>query len=560
MKMAQNSKIVQSDKDKARDEERRLAREKSQKIWEKSSEVSKHNYLENKRINHPDVIKSIRQALFSKDNLLLVPVRDIQGTIYSMQYIRENGAEYFAKNGRIKGNFAIVGDETKVKDGVILAENLATAASLYQSTNIPVVITFNANNTKEVAKELNKANFANHYVIACGATSLNSAKDAAKELNNARIIFPSFDRDDVLQYEKLYPGKSPDNFNDLHLIKGIEAVTHQIIKNTVEKPDELEKEVEKAVEKKEVEEENIIEFNAEPKKIKQEQEQEQEKKSESASEEEKQKKSVINDLNYTIPSSVQKHYFSKSGKFYDEKMELKFIDEGAQLKAKVFDERIVKHMLDIAQAKNWSSIKVGGSNEFKKTVWLEAVQRNIDVEGYKPSKADLALVKHTTQDLNNTIEKNTEHNVREVEKSNIDSSEKAQQKQEVATEKTEMEPNDSQDNKKIVSASDSVSLDKQESIEQVKERFLLSLRELDKNDQLKIRFLENELLDVVEKLPSEKKDSYLKEFYKNLTGFMEKGDLSFFSLLQTQKEQHEVEVNVHQEINASKDFEHVLTI
>lgn len=546
--MAQNSKIVQSDKDKARDEERRLAREKSQKIWEKSVGVSKHNYLENKRINHPDVIKSIRQALFSKDNLLLVPVRDIQGTIHSIQYIRENGAEYFTKNGKIKGNFAIIGDTTKIKEGVILAENLATAASLYQSTNIPVIITFNANNTKEVAKELNKANFANHYVIACGATSLNSAKDAAKELNNARIIFPSFDRDDVLQYEKLYPGKSPDNFNDLHLIKGIEAVTHQIIKNTVEKPDELEKEVEKAVEKKEVEEENIIEFNAEPKKIKQ--EQEQEKKSESASEEEKQKKSVINDLNYTIPSSVQKHYFSKSGKFYSEKMELKFIDEGAKLKAKVFDERIVKHMLDIAQAKNWSSIKVGGSNEFKRTVWLEAVQRNIDVEGYKPSKADLALVKHTTQDLNNTIEKNTEHNVREVEKSNTDSSEKAQQKQEVTTEKTEMEPNDSQDNKKIVSTSDSVS--SQESIEQVKERFLLSLRELDKNDQLKIMFLENELLDVVEKLPSEKKDSHLKEFYKNLTGFIEKGDLSFFSLLQTQKEQ--------QEINASKDFEHVLTI
>ena len=141
-------------------------------------------------------------------------------------------------------------------------------------------------------------------------------------------------------------------------------MTHQIIKNTVEKPDELEKEVEKAVEKKEVEEENIIEFNAEPKKIKQ--EQEQEKKSESASEEEKQKKSVINDLNYTIPYSVQKNYFSKSGKFYNEKMELKFIDEGAKLKAKVFNERIVKHMLDVVQAKNWSYIKVGGSNEFKR--------------------------------------------------------------------------------------------------------------------------------------------------------------------------------------------------
>lgn len=182
--------------------------------------------------------------------MLLVPVRDIQGTIHSIQYIDENGKERLTKDGKIKGNFAIIGDTTKIKEGVILAENLAIAASLYQSTNIPVIITFNANNTKEVAKELNKANFANHYVIACGATSLNSAKDAAKELNNARIIFPSFDKNDVVQYQKLHPGKLPSNFNDLHEIKGIEAVTHQIIKNTVEKPDELEKEVEKAVEKK----------------------------------------------------------------------------------------------------------------------------------------------------------------------------------------------------------------------------------------------------------------------------------------------------------------------
>lgn len=459
--------------------------------------------------------------------MLLVPVRDIQGTIHSIQYIDENGKERLTKDGKIKGNFAIIGDTTKIKEGVILAENLATAASLYQSTNIPVIITFNANNTKEVAKELNKANFANHYVIACGATSLNSAKDAAKELNNARIIFPSFDKNDVVQYQKLHPGKLPSNFNDLHEIKGIEAVTHQIIKNTVEKPDELEKEVEKAVEKKEVEEENIIEFNAEPKKIKQ--EQEQEKKSESASEEEKQKKSVINDLNYTIPYSVQKNYFSKSGKFYNEKMELKFIDEGAKLKAKVFNERIVKHMLDVVQAKNWSYIKVGGSNEFKRIVWLEAVQRNIDVEGYKPSKADLALVEHTTQDLNNTIGTHTKHNAHEVEKSNIDSSEKAQQKQEVATEKTEIEPNDSRDsNKKIVSTSDSVSPDKQESIEQVKERFSLAFKALNKHDQLKVQFLENELLAIMEKFPQEKKDSYLKEFYANLTEFTEKGDLSFF--------------------------------
>jgi hypothetical protein len=45
---------------------------------------------------------------------------------------------------------------------------------------------------------------------------------------------------------------------------------------------------------------------------------------------------------------------------------------------------------------------------------------------------------------------------------------------------------------------------------------------------LKVQFLENELLAIMEKFPQEKKDSYLKEFYANLTEFTEKGDLSFF--------------------------------
>lgn len=570
------AKQVTRDSKQSEDEnkKRALAQKKSQDIWQKSHAVSKHAYLTNKKINHPEVVRSLKQASFTNANLLLVPVRDMKGTIHSLQYINEDGSKRFTKDGAIKGNFSTIG-EAKNKDRVIIAEGLATAASLYQATNIPVVIAFNAENMKEVAKKLNRANFAKNYIVACdndaSGTGVNKALEAAKELHNAQIIIPSFSKEDIKKYQKYYPEKLPSDFNDLHLIKGLDAVSQTIsqVNRNIESP-EIDNQLlseQEIQSEQETQEENTIELNVplskslekieeDVKKVQEiaekaeevEEETTEDTTSDSDDSEKQEKKVAIVDLNYVVPSFIQKQYFTNQGKFYDKKMQLRFVDEGTQLKAKEdYDERIIKHMLDVVQAKNWSSIKIGGSNEFKRIVWLEAAQRNMQVEGYKPTKADLALVKHTTQDLNNTIE-HTEHNVEDVHEEKLkdntttteEKKERQKQEQEVTAEEKEIESSDS-------------TTDKHESLEKIKERFSAAVEALSKRDQLKAQFFENELLEFVEKLPEEEKDSYLEVFYTNLTECAEKKDFNF----SPSSEQHEV---VAREVNTSQEVEQTVTL
>ena len=68
-----------------------------------------------------------------------------------------------------------------------------------------------------------------------------------------------------------------------------------------------------------------------------------------------------------------------------------FEDKGAKIKTAREDAQTVSDMLDTAQAKNWDSIRISGSREFKRQMWLEAELRGIPNSGYSPSKEDMAM-------------------------------------------------------------------------------------------------------------------------------------------------------------------------
>ena len=54
------------------------------------------------------------------------------------------------------------------------------------------------------------------------------------------------------------------------------------------------------------------------------------------------------------------------------------------------DEKTIHAMLDMAQSKNWTAIKLKGTEEFKQKAWFEASLRGIEVKGYTPTEKDLA--------------------------------------------------------------------------------------------------------------------------------------------------------------------------
>ena len=105
-----------------------------------------------------------------------------------------------------------------------------------------------------------------------------------------------------------------------------------------------------------------------------------------------QKPKPILDLDYETPKGLADRYIRMEGKYLDFKnhQTVMFEDKGKKLNTAQSNPQIIADMLDTAQAKNWDSIKISGSLEFKQQVWLEAELRGIKTTGYKPTQEDIA--------------------------------------------------------------------------------------------------------------------------------------------------------------------------
>jgi hypothetical protein len=109
-------------------------------------------------------------------------------------------------------------------------------------------------------------------------------------------------------------------------------------------------------------------------------------------EERTQPKPVL-DLNYETAAGLDARYVRYDGRYLDPNnaRTVLFEDKGAKIKTAREDGQTISDMLDTAQAKNWDSIRISGSHEFKRQMWLEAELRGIPNSGYSPSKEDLAM-------------------------------------------------------------------------------------------------------------------------------------------------------------------------
>ncbi len=107
-----------------------------------------------------------------------------------------------------------------------------------------------------------------------------------------------------------------------------------------------------------------------------------------------------------IPDSVLRRYAIKDHLYYskDRTKGLAFEDKGKIISAKTSDADDVRYMIELAKAKNWSKIKISGTDEFKKEVWLAASMQGLAVEGYAPSAQELALLEDTKRRIQNKIE------------------------------------------------------------------------------------------------------------------------------------------------------------
>lgn len=126
--------------------ERRAAEARA--YWQQAGPADpQHPYLTKKHVRP--------HCLRQRDGLLLVPLFDHHGVLWSVQRVDADGGKRF-RPGRAGGLFCPIGDfDAPAK--ILVAEGFATAATLHEETGHPALAAMNAGNLLPVAKAAREA-------------------------------------------------------------------------------------------------------------------------------------------------------------------------------------------------------------------------------------------------------------------------------------------------------------------------------------------------------------------------------------------------------------------
>jgi putative DNA primase/helicase len=141
-----------------------------------------------------------------------VPVRDIDGEMYSLQFITLDGAKQFLSGGRKKGCFCILTSSSNL-DVIYVTGGWATGCSVKQSIGGNVVVCFDAGNLLPVCNAL-RGKYPDSKIIICadddfnmdGNPSITKASEAVAEINGF-VVKPEFGADRAVH---------ETDFNDMH--------------------------------------------------------------------------------------------------------------------------------------------------------------------------------------------------------------------------------------------------------------------------------------------------------------------------------------------------------
>lgn len=224
---AHRAKIDRQRRAREAEEKRRgaEARWQAAEIWSKAQPAPiDHPYLQRKGV-HVHGLRVYRGDLIISgmpcDGCLVIPVRDINGTPQSLEFVSAENSEdskRFLPGGRVQGCYYSIG---KPKGVLCVVEGFATGASIYEATGHAVAVAFHSGNLLPVAQVL-KERFLDAELILCadddhrtaGNPGLTKAREAARAVGG-RVAVPEFGTD--------RPNGATD-FNDLHVAQGLDAV------------------------------------------------------------------------------------------------------------------------------------------------------------------------------------------------------------------------------------------------------------------------------------------------------------------------------------------------
>lgn len=157
-------------------------------LWNRAHPATDdHPYLVRKQA-HAYGIRALREQL-------LVPVRDTEGAMWTLQFIGADGRKTFLTGGRKRGCYFAIGRPAGV---LCVCEGYATGASIFEATGHATAIAFDAGNLEPVARAL-RSKFPTVRLVLCadndtetpGNPGLTMAKAAARAVGGLLAV-PEF--------------------------------------------------------------------------------------------------------------------------------------------------------------------------------------------------------------------------------------------------------------------------------------------------------------------------------------------------------------------------------
>ena len=171
--------------------------------------------------NVPNPRPAHLSMLVLKRGDLVMPLRDAEGYIHTLQHISSTGKKLFPKYGRKSGCFHVLSADPEHAEVIGLAEGYATAASCQMATGWAMVAGIDSGNLPRVAAVLRELNPTARLML-CGDDDPDvpgnpgrvKAELAARQCGGV-AVFPV--------------GAAGKDWNDLHAASGLDAVREQLL-------------------------------------------------------------------------------------------------------------------------------------------------------------------------------------------------------------------------------------------------------------------------------------------------------------------------------------------
>jgi putative DNA primase/helicase len=232
----------QADLRRKQAEDRKQAAEecitRCKEIWASAKPATDdHPYLQKKQVK--------AHGLRMMGDALLVPIKSLQGQIRGIQFIKPDGSKVFKTGTDYTAAVHMIGKP--LDNTLIITEGYATAASIHEATGHAVLVAFVAGNLKAVAEAARAKQPAWELIIAADDDRWAKEYDQAgqvtayhlvpceinggKRVNTGAIKGEEAAKAVKGQFRRpVFSDLSthPTDFNDLHILEGLDAVRRQI--------------------------------------------------------------------------------------------------------------------------------------------------------------------------------------------------------------------------------------------------------------------------------------------------------------------------------------------